>query len=646
MCGLAGYKVLKNGRPYQAIRVFEAVLLQSQIRGRHATGVAYVLEGEVHSVSLPVPAKGFLEHKYWDDVKNNVVPRELIAHCRYSTSGKTNQPIQMYRAMALVHNGLVSMGTKQEFQQKYAIRTETDCDSEIILQKVNDAYEGREFEAVHGEYSFADAVAHGLQAIRKVDPPIFACGFLDSQGVVTVVRDHLRPLWFYFIKEWGVIGFASTRDIIDRAFKALGNLPDADVAIWQADPYHVYTLGAKLTSTAVPMPGFAYTPEVAYKVPPLVTPELIDNRQYTLRGTDVTLDSPKYTPGDGRLNMRESFKRYTAAAVWSWEIDPNYPLMKYLFDRYELSKSQQYWACFLYGVFYHPGTVFYVMQEFPEYEKVDVSRLEAWHAKNWRQLRYNKDRKYEKGHFVSMFLSYREVMGSQTSTSQERFFERHFGPDPVENFHSLWRSLGKLLRFGRYSNYIYTETLARCMGLPIQANTIFLKESNSPRAGLCHVLGRPDLAKATLTKEQWEWLDVELEKLMHEIQEEYYQTGLQLDHWFVESCLCAFKGFFANGRYLGYYLDRMADEILQMQQEPITDGCEWNVLWQFRKESFPWEYLGEYGKPSRLKVQTQWRHTFAETGNMIGMWPMVKRGILPDIPLTESLSTSPKYGGA
>jgi hypothetical protein len=54
----------------------------------------------------------------------------------------------------------------------------------------------------------------------------------------------------------------------------------------------------------------------------------------------------------------------------------------------------------------------------------------------------------------------------------------------------------------------------------------------------------------------------------------------------METCLCSFKKIFRerHGRYLGYYLDRQAEEIMQCEQDGWY-GIDWNVLWQAREET-------------------------------------------------------------
>lgn len=608
MCGIAGYKCGPK-HTSKAFAVFTRLMEEAQVRGRHASGLSWVSRGKVTTYKLAKPVEELVQSKLWRDLATDA-PTEAIGHARYSTSGdwhdnKNNQPVAT-AVLALVHNGLVSMATQEEFERAYGVRTVSGNDSEVLLRRV---------EKARGD------LAKAFEAVYAVDPPIFACGLLNVRGDVTVVRDHIRPLWAFQIKKLSMTGFASTKDIIDRALAVLGYAYE----VWETEPYTAYQLSEKSVEKRQKL-AFAVPSELRFERPPIEQPML----QAAATPERAELDSPRYKQPDHRRNLRKSFKQYCVAAISTWEIDPNYPLINYLFRRFELSKSQEYWACFLYATFYHPGSVFYVMQEFPEFEKVDLGRLEKWHAANWRQLQYNTDRKYEKGHFVEMFVSYRDAVGGQHPTAQEEFFAELLTGTAVENFHAVTKALRGLWHFGRYSVYIYTECLARCMGMPMEADTIFLKESDSPRAGLCKVLGKDEWAKGSLAKDQWLFLEEEAIKLMREIQEEYPTLGM--DHWYMESCLCAYKGFFrpTKGRYLPYYLDRMGHEIGQMRDgaAELTSGVEWNVLSQFRREVIIPEYLGELAEPPRTKVTKSMEHVLRDTGRMVGLWPIKQRGLL------------------
>jgi glutamine phosphoribosylpyrophosphate amidotransferase len=143
MCGIFGYQFLGNDRcsDTSLYRKFvEELLLQSKIRGLHATGVAFTENGKFVVCKAPLPADKFITQGEWERFVA-CMPLQAIFHTRYSTSGvstenRNNHPLALSRA-ALVHNGLVFMGTKDEFERSYAVRTTTANDSEIILRFIS-----------------------------------------------------------------------------------------------------------------------------------------------------------------------------------------------------------------------------------------------------------------------------------------------------------------------------------------------------------------------------------------------------------------------------------------------------------------------------------------------------------------------------
>ena len=101
-------------------QVIRRLFLESQIRGRHATGVSYYKEGKVHTIKEPLPAEKFLEKhdpKDWYEGDEIV----MIGHCRYSTSDlEFNQPIANDQS-SIVHNGVISQEMPDRWKQLYNI---------------------------------------------------------------------------------------------------------------------------------------------------------------------------------------------------------------------------------------------------------------------------------------------------------------------------------------------------------------------------------------------------------------------------------------------------------------------------------------------------------------------------------------------
>lgn len=327
----------------------------------------------------------------------------------------------------------------------------------------------------------------------------------------------------------------------------------------------------------------------------------------------------------------EGFIKYFFGMSYLKDWDPAYPSLRYLFRRFELNTEQKLWLSWLYGVTYCVPSLFYIYNEFPDFEKVTVSRLEKWHAANWRSLKYQTDRRYAKGHLVEMFISYKKLLAGRTQ--EEMFRSLLTSSDVVVNFHSVWNTLSNLHLFGRFSLFIYTETLKRCCLLPLDADTFFLREAESSRNGLCYALGRDKLIDSPISKSDY----VVLEDQGNTLLEFIHQLSLGLpyhlnpgteddytvDNFHYETVLCAYKGLFRGNRYLGYYIDRFQGEITTMETR-IPNGVCWRVLWEFRKEYFDNRLLGELNGRVGLKlnvknpgVQKELCEVFKSTGKLV-----------------------------
>lgn len=126
-------------------------------------------------------------------------------HNRYCTSGdylvpENNQPIVFdAQSVALVFNGTVDMGTKEEMEERSGYSLLTENDGELVLR---DCCEGDPFRRIGRETgaSFAGIVL-GVQ--------------VDGSPYMYALRNEKRPLWAFETSAGYFI--ASTRDIASRA---------------------------------------------------------------------------------------------------------------------------------------------------------------------------------------------------------------------------------------------------------------------------------------------------------------------------------------------------------------------------------------------------------------------------------------------
>ena len=280
---------------------------------------------------------------------------------------------------------------------------------------------------------------------------------------------------------------------------------------------------------------------------------------------------------------------------WSLEIedcDPALYMTNYFFDRFEYNTEQKLWLVWLYGTTYHFPTAYIIWNEFPDMELVGVDRLSDWNNENYSRLRYQTDTKWNKGHLPAQFLSYKEWVGDK---SQRESFAPHIVDDPVQTFYNLWDVANGWHKFGRYSSWFYLQSLKQCAGINLDVDSLWLHDysgSRSHRNGLCYAVNKPEWVNEKLDKTQLQYLDAEAAEILAEVKTRFPNVAHKADYFAMETCLCSFKKLFRKreGRYLGYYLDRQAEEISKCENDNWI-GIDWTPMWQARQESCRKEYL-------------------------------------------------------
>jgi hypothetical protein len=186
-----------------------------------------------------------------------------------------------------------------------------------------------------------------------------------------------------------------------------------------------------------------------------------------------------------------------------------------------------------------------------------------------------------------MFESYKKFIGDR---SQREVLESYYGNTQEENFDSLWRVIkAGLHKFGRYSTWFYLQHLKHTAGILITPTSLMLDDysgSRSHRNGLLLAIGRDNDMDRKLTALDYANLESQAQEILHETAQRFPELKSSIDYFTMETCLCSFKKIFRanHGRYLGYYLDRQAEEIKAAENDGWY-GIDWNVLWQARNET-------------------------------------------------------------
>lgn len=311
-------------------------------------------------------------------------------------------------------------------------------------------------------------------------------------------------------------------------------------------------------------------------------------------------------------NRREAFIRWYAWSLKYKDCDPAVWMTNYLNDRYEHNTEERIWLCWLYGNTYYLPTSWVLKNEFPDYELATVDRLNWWNTENYKRLRYQTDTKYNKGHLPSMFESYQKCIGKGL---QSDYFNKLLGDNEQDSFTNVWTTVKRdFHKFGRYTTWFYLQHLYSTCDIPVIPNTLFFNDysgSRSHRNGFLYAVGREDLIDEKLDNKQYEWLEDVAKSFLEEMRVRYPEFKKDINFYTMETCLCSFKKIFRehHGRYLGYYLDRQAEEITTVQNDGWY-GIEWDVLWQSRNEILDSRLTGRQG------INKEKYANFINTGSM------------------------------
>ena len=280
-----------------------------------------------------------------------------------------------------------------------------------------------------------------------------------------------------------------------------------------------------------------------------------------MKGFDADLIPHEYRGVDGLVQWcKDSLEAEDCdSAMW---------MLNDLYKRYEHNIEQKLWVAWLYGNCYWAPTAWVLWNEFPDQDLVDPERLEKWHTKHWRTLRYQTDCKWSKGHLPTMYRSYHDWLDGRLQ--QDAI---------VDDIDYMWNEItGKWFKFGRYAAWFYLQTINETCGYELDFRDLCLSDysgSRSHRNGLIIASERFDWIDTRLSADDYHYL----ERMGAELKQE-----LGCSNWQLETMLCSYKKLARakQSRYIGYYLDRQAQEITKTASDG-WNGVDWNPWWDARK---------------------------------------------------------------
>jgi hypothetical protein len=199
------------------------------------------------------------------------------------------------------------------------------------------------------------------------------------------------------------------------------------------------------------------------------------------------------------------------------DTDPANSCLLYIANRFDITLEQRFWLCFLYSTCYCGPTAYYMFNEFPDYELIDLDRLEKWWKDNKHKLIFTTDRAWirSRDQFVDIIRSYQKITGKSQIIKYESLKENN----KQKTYQNCFKEFSKVYQMGRFTLFIYLDVIHHITGYPIEPDGIDLKYAESSRNGLCYAIGREDLITDKNNKKLNESDYVVLRKYMKEFTE-------------------------------------------------------------------------------------------------------------------------------
>ncbi len=205
MCALFGYLDYGKRVPWKIMqKLVQALANTSEVRGHHASGIAYNKADALTIFKRPKPA-----HKLHFHVPENTTT--VMGHTRLTTQGDqrknyNNHPFrgQADTEFALAHNGVLYNDSELRVQ-KLLPETQIETDSYIAVQLIESKK----------ELTF-DSMRYAAEQVRGY----FTFTLLERQDNMYFVKGE-SPLYLIHIPTLGLYVYTSTKEIMSAAFKQI-----------------------------------------------------------------------------------------------------------------------------------------------------------------------------------------------------------------------------------------------------------------------------------------------------------------------------------------------------------------------------------------------------------------------------------------
>lgn len=244
MCGIIGVKA----NDIKDLSLARCLLEESQIRGKHSTGVSYITVNGLKTIKDMIPSKEFIT-KYWSEVEQDIKEYgsvNLVAHTRYSTSGvvdvRNAQPIADNK-LSIVLNGVITQSSPDKWLNEFGVECTTTNDTEIAHIKMKSGVNPLRLSKSKDDIRFSMAICalwdNGrIQFFRNGRRPQYHCNINPDLTIVASTKEIIKRA---MVKNYGSINMNSVvmtspgyvLELIPMGVCVKDVLQDVNVEDWQ-----------------------------------------------------------------------------------------------------------------------------------------------------------------------------------------------------------------------------------------------------------------------------------------------------------------------------------------------------------------------------------------------------------------------------
>lgn len=235
---------------------------------------------------------------------------------------------------------------------------------------------------------------------------------------------------------------------------------------------------------------------------------------------------------------------------------------------FNLNTEQRLWLAYLYGLSYSCSTAIRIQHAFPTLAEVTPKALKEFWRENRETLYFNRDRRYLKNN--NQVIPAIKCLKKLTHGSIETYL-------PL-GFQNLYKEIVKNWDFfGQMGAFLFFDALyGLCPELYRDAETLKWCDCSKPVRECAAII-----AECEVSRQNYSVFD----EIVAALKKDTAKPII-----FIESTLCAYYKMLKGTRYLGFYADRLLEEVTEYQRY-MPKGVN---LWDYRQQAIPVQLRGEY----------------------------------------------------